>query len=583
MAARSIQALGAALRPIAAQATRLAPGAHAPAPATAAATGGRLPKLLANRREALLAAALAVASAELLRLLVPVGIDTAAQLYQTVHYLHDGFQFWDNYWYDGRYTFVDYSLLYYPLASIFGEVPTVLTTLAASGYLFARLVADRFGVGGAWAVRAFAITAAIGVWISGEYPFALGMALGLLALSLRNHRRLPLAALAALGSLLASPLAFLLLVVSLLGIALGAGSLRRIRRLDLVLGLAICAALGGALQLAFPVGGSFHFNFWALFQVLAMSAIALAASQRLRGVGVIRGIFATMSVAALAAYLVSSPIGGNATRLIDYVGAPLIWILLARQLKERRIGRRLAALVGTIVLCGQLAPNLVSAALALNTRAAEPSFWHGAIAFLHAHANPNFRVEAVDTAGHWEAYYLPVAGVPIVRGWFRQDDFPNNALLYRPTFSAASYKAWLRRSGVRYVVLAHTELDYSAIAEGRLLESGRSGLRIVYRDPFVTIYALADPTPMLVGPPGTSASVDHFGHASLLLQTSAPGRYSLAINYTPYWTIAPRGSACVAKAPGGFSTLVVKRPGTVRLLFSPSLRQMIEGGNETCR
>ena len=581
MAARSIQAFRARLRPIAAAAGRHA-GAPAPALAAAGTGGSGLPKLLASRREALLAALLAVASAELLRLLVPVGIDTAAQLYQTVHYLHDGFQFWDNYWYDGRYTFVDYSLLYYPLAALLGEVPTVMATLAASGYLFARLVADRFGVGGAWAVRAFAITAAIGVWISGEYPFALGMALGLLALSLRNHRRLPLAALAALGSLLASPLAFLLLVVSLIGIALGTGSLKRIRRLDLALGLAACAAVGGALQLAFPVGGTFHFNFWALFQVIAMSAVAFLASQRLRGVGVIRGIFATMSLAALAAYFISSPVGGNATRLIDYIGAPLIWILLARQLKERRIGRRVAAIVGTIVLCGQLAPNLVSAALALNTRAAEPSFWRGAVAYLHEHANPNYRVEAVDTAGHWEAYYLPVAGIPIVRGWFRQDDFPDNALLYRPTVSPAAYRAWLRRSGVRYVVLPHTELDYSAVAEGHLLESGRSGLQIVFRDPFVTIYALAHPTPMLVGPPGTSASVDHFGHASLLLRTSAPARYSLAINYTPYWQIAPRGSACVAKAPDGFSTLVVKRPGVVRLQFSPTLRQMIEGGNETC-
>ena len=529
-----------------------------------------------RRREALLAAALAVASVELLRVLVPVGVDTAAQLYQTLRWLHGGFQFWDNYWYDGRYSFVDYSLLYYPLAGLIGQTAAVLGTLAASGYLFARLVAGRFGVSSPWPVRIFAVSAAIGVWISGEYPFALGMALGLLALSLHRHRRLPLAVLAALGALLASPLAFLLLLLSYVGIALGAGGgLRKLWRVDVVVGLGVCAALGTALQLAFPIGGDFHFSFWALFQVLAISVFAFAASIRLDGVGAIRGIFAAMSVAALSAYFISSPVGGNATRLVDYVGAPLVWILLARQLQERRIKRALAVLVGAVVLCGQLAPNLVSVSLALDVPAAEPGFWRGAIAFLHAHANPNFRVEAVDSAGHWDAYYLPAAGIPIVRGWFRQDDFPDNAVLYRPDLSPSGYIAWLRRSGVRYVVLPHGELDYSATAEGQLLASGRSGLSTVFRDASVTIFELRRATPMLVAPPHRRASVLELGHASLAMSVSGPGRYALAINFTPYWRVYPAGSACMVQSADGFSELLAAHRGVIRLRFEPTLRAML--------
>jgi hypothetical protein len=538
---------------------------------TRAATLGR-----GSRREALLAAALAVASVELLRVLVPVGVDSAAQLYQTLRWLHGGFQFWDNYWYDGRYSFVDYSLLYYPLAGLVGQLPTVLATLAASGYLFARLVAGRFGVSSPWPVRAFAVSAAIGVWISGEYPFALGMALGLLALSLHHHRRLPLAVPAALGALLASPLAFLLLLLSYAGIALGAGSLRKLMRVDLIIGLGICGVLGTALELAFPIGGDFHFNFWALFQVLAMSVFAFAASIRLRGVGIIRGVFAAMCMAGLTAYFISSPLGGNATRLIDYVGAPLIWILLARQLQERRINRAVAVCVGAIVLCGQLAPNLVSASLALDMPSAEAGFWSGAIRYLRARENPNFRVEAVDSAGHWDAYYLPTAGIPIVRGWFRQDDFPDNALLYRPALSASSYAAWLRRSGVRYVVLPHGELDYSAAAEAHLLASGRSGLTRVYRDHFVTIFELPRASPLLMAPAGESASVLELGHASLALRVSGPGRYRLAINYTRYWRVSPQGSACISPAPDGFSELVAAGHGVIHLRFDPSLRQMLD-------
>jgi len=536
-----------------------------------------------RRREAFIAALLAVATAEGLRLLVPVGVDTAAQLYQTGRFLHSGFQFWDNYWYDGRYTFVDYSLLYFPIASLIGEVPTVLATLAASGYLFARLVADRFGVSGRWPVRAFAFCAAVVVWISGEYPFALGMALGLAAISLRNSRRLPIAGLVALASLLASPLAFLLLAVAVVGIATGGGQLRRLLRADVLLGLLLCVAVGGLIQLAFPLEGSFHFSGWALLQVLALTALAFFCARRLSGVGVIKGLFAAMALTALVSFFFESPLGGNATRLADYTAAPLIWILLSRQLKEGGLSRATAGLLGGLALCGQLAPNLVTASLTLSVKAAEPTFWRGAIAFLRAHSNPDYRVEAVDTSGHWEAYYLPAAGIPIVRGWFRQDDFPDNAILYRPQITPAQYQAWLRRSAVHYVVLPHTTLDYSSKAEAALLASGRSGLKVVYANPYTTIYELPHPTPLLTGPPQAKATVLRLGHASLTVSVSRPGVFRLAINYTPYWRSEPRGAACIAEGEGpGLSTLVVYNPGPVRLRFDPTLPALLGDRSQSC-
>lgn len=530
-----------------------------------------------------MAAALAVATAALVRLLVPVGVDTAGQLYETLRWLHGGFQFWDNYWYDGRYSLIDYSLLYYPIANLAGQLPTILAVLAASAYLFERLVFDRFGVSSPWPARAFAVTTSIGVWISGEYPFALGMALGLLALVLCDQRRVTLATAATLATLLASPLAFLLLMLSLVGITVGVGSRGRLLHPGLIIGLALCALLGVGVQLAFPAGGDFPFNFWALFQVLALSACAFAVSARLRGVGVIRGVFAAMSIAAVAAYVIPSPVGGNATRLIDYVGGPLIWILLARQLDERRIRRAAAIMIGAVVLGGQLAPNVVSASMALNTPSAQARFWTGAIAFLHAHSNPSFRVESVDSAGHWDAYYLPAAGIPIVRGWFRQDDFPGNELLYDPALSSARYDRWLRSNGVHYVVLPNGSLDYSATAEAQVLRSGRSGLHVVYRDRNVAIFALLNPTPLLTAPPGRHAAVLGFGHVSMAVRLSGPGRYRLAITYTPYWEVSPQGSACIAKSAQGFSEIVDARAGNITLRFGPTLMQILGGAAPACR
>jgi len=535
----------------------------------------------AGRREALLAAVLAAATVALVRLVAPIGIDTAAHAYQTLRWLQSGFQFWDNYWYDGRYSFIDYSLLYYPIAGLVGELPTVLATVSASGFLFARLVAGRFGSSSPWPARAFAVTAGITVWLSGEYPFALGLALALAALSLRQHRRAPLTALFALATLLASPLAFLFLLMAFAGIALAA-SWRALSRPDLVIGLGLCALVAAALEAGFPITGSFHFNFWALFQVLGISAIALLASAGLRGVGAIRGVFAAMAGAAVGAYLLPSPLGGNATRLVDYFGAPLVWILLDRRNPRRRRGRLLAGAVAAIVLAGQLAPTIVSASMALDTSSNHASFWQGAIRFLRAHASPAFRVEAVDTADHSDAYYLPAAGIPIVRGWFRQDDFPDNALLYGPAVPAGAYRLWLRRNAVRYVVLPHDELDYSAEAEAALLSSGRSGLVPAYRDRYVTVFRLPHPTPLLQAPPGRSARVLALGHDTLTAAVSGPGRYLLAISYTPYWQITS-GGACIAPAGGGFSALVASGLATITLRFDPVLADLLSTPAQSCR
>jgi hypothetical protein len=528
-----------------------------------------------GRRQALLAAALAAATVVLVRVVVPFGIDTAAHAYETLRWLKSGFQLWDNYWYDGRYSFVDYSLLYYPIAALVGQLPTILATVAASAFLFARLIAGRFEVSSPWPALLFAITASTIVWLSGEYPFALGMMFGLAALLFRDHRRLPLTALAGLATLLASPLAFLFLLLSFVGLALGAGTVRRLLRFDLILGLGMCGLVAAALELGFPIGGIFHFNFWALFQVVAISLIALVASVGLRDVGSIRGLFVVMGSVAIASYVIPSPVGGNATRLMAYVGAPLVWILLARQRQAQRVPRVIAAGVAALVLAGQVAPTVVSAALALGVRSDHTSFWHGAIGFLRTHANPNFRVEAVDTADHSDAYFLPAADIPIVRGWFRQDDLPDNALLYNSTVSAGAYQAWLRVNGVRYVVLPHDALDYSAKAEAALLRSGRSGLPAVYRDSNVTIFELPSPTPLLGAPPGETGHVLDFGHDSVLVDVSGPGTYPLAISYTPYWRTSPLGRACVAKSPDGFSTLVAAQGGVIQLRFDPTLAELL--------
>ena len=80
----------------------------------------------------------------------------------------------------------------------------------------------------------------------------------------------------------------------------------------------------------------------------------------------------------------------------------------------------------------------------------------------------------MDTPGHWAAVHLPRAGIPLTRGWYRQDDFPQNEVLY-DRLDRATYLKWLRSLGVRYVVLTDAPTDYSAKEEARLIASGARG------------------------------------------------------------------------------------------------------------
>src|ERR1700759_5795957 len=71
-------------------------------------------------REAAIATALAASLAALLLWVFPPGIDWSAHAYQRTFLLEHGFAIWNNFWYAGRYSFVTYSLIYYPLAALLG-------------------------------------------------------------------------------------------------------------------------------------------------------------------------------------------------------------------------------------------------------------------------------------------------------------------------------------------------------------------------------------------------------------------------------------------------------------------------------
>src|ERR1700745_2731200 len=91
-------------------------------------------------REALIAAGAAASLTAVLLWIGPPGNDLAAHLYQRTLFLKHGFVLWNNFWYAGRYSFVTYSVLYYPLSALIGIKVLGLVSITAAAVAFAVVV-----------------------------------------------------------------------------------------------------------------------------------------------------------------------------------------------------------------------------------------------------------------------------------------------------------------------------------------------------------------------------------------------------------------------------------------------------------
>ncbi len=485
---------------------------------------------------------------------------------------------WDNYWYAGRYELVNYSALYYPLAALVGEAVVVVGSVALATAAFARVALALVGRHGLPAALAFAALYPT-VVISGQHPFALGGALALVGLRSLQARRPAVALPASALALLASPLAFLFLAVALAGAAAARRDLLRSRQGRVAVAGIVAFGLAEVLVLRlFPSGGSFPFPPLDLAGMLLFAAAALALARGRPTVRPVAGVAGAFAVAALVLFAFPSGVGGNIARVLDHAALPSLLLIAA----ERRFRPRLVIVAVLVVATAwQAVPVVRDLRGGLRTRADAAAFWSGAASFLAARNEPDFRVEAVATWGHWESYHLASQDIPIVRGWFRQDDFPANEALYLGDLDAERYRAWLRSLGVRYVVLPDEQLDYSARAEAQILRApGHGGLRSVYRDATVEIFELPAPTPIVTASPpgslsaGTAAPrVVRMDRASIVVWLPAPGRYDLRIRYSPYWR-ATDADAGICIAPAGKSQmtrLYASRPGPVRLVVDVTL------------
>ena len=500
-----------------------------------------------------------------LMLFAPPGGDQAAHLYLTQAWRDHGWQLWDNFWYSGRYAQVNYSLLFYPLAAILHPVTVVSASCAGAGGGFAALLRRRWPAIATGPALAFACLVPLAV-VAGTYPFLLGLALAIGALVALSSGRRALTFAGVVVTALAHPLALAFLLVVLTAIAASTPGWWRSRgNLALAVGAVGVGGAQGLLLRGFSTdGATYPFDPKDALAIAGFCIAGLLLTRGLPDQRSLRAVFLGYGLLGALAFALSSPLGGNAVRLMLLMGVPLLLLpLAARGFRPRGIA---IACLATAFMW-QTLPAVAGWRTATESRAQDETFWYPVIAWLDEHPDTDHRVQVVATADNWEAFYLAKRGVPLARGWFRQDDFPANAVLYGK-LNARSYDTWLRRTGVRWVFLPDDPLDYSATNEATLLRSGYSGLRKVATIGGWTVFELPDPTP--IATPAEGISVLSLTSNAVTLRVKEPGTYRLRLRYTPYWSVE-KGSACAEPREPWGTDLRVSRPGVVRLSFDVRL------------
>ncbi|MGW9118100.1 hypothetical protein ACWGRV_15920 [Streptomyces sp. NPDC055663] len=462
-------------------------------------------------------------------------------------------------WYGGTHP-ANYSLLTPPLMAAFG-VRTVTVAAGLSGSWALGRLCVRSGVRWPGAV---AVLGSLALWCnvaSGRTTFALGVAIGLVALvCVRRRRTGPAAGCAALATA-ASPVAGLFLVVA--GAAYGLD--RRWRR---AAGLAVPPfVVVAATTLVFPFTGEQPMAAGKLWMPLAVCAALWLAAPRAGGWRVVRFAGAVYAVGVVLTFLIASPIGTNVERLVGLAGPPVLLAALAAVRTEDPrgpVGPGWARCGAAVLLAGMLAYN--SAWLAGKTDddlrvsgsvpgwAAHPD---GVVAELRRLGAGRTRVEVVPARNHREATVL-APYVNMARGWNRQLDVERGRLFYEGTPTPATYRAWLDRWGVGLVVLHSGRPDGPAEAEAEIVRRGADWLEPVWQDAGWRIYRVREPVP-LVSAPGAVVRGDD---ASLVVRMPAAGSVTVRIAYSP-WLRADGGGRL--RRDGEWTRLTVERGGEYRL------------------
>ena len=467
----------------------------------------------------------------------PMGRDYSAQL----AYAELAKQHWpellDLRWYGG-FDPLGYSIWSPPVMALLGVRLTTALAYVASVVLFAALL-KRVQVARPLLGAIAAAVCLAGNLVVARTTFALGLAVGLGCLLALVSGRLRIASVLSVVAALASPVAGLFL-----GVAGGALFLSGRRRDGLTLavsGMAPTIAVG----LVFGNGGRQSFaEEHALAGVLVCLLVAALCWRR----PVVRwGALLTAAMIA-AAYLLPTPVGTNAIRLPELFAAPIIVAVATVPL---------VAVIAASAAAALLVPPVSITEIRERGDPALSAQYYAPLLNQLAARGTVGPIEVVPTRRRGEAALVaPV--VAIARGWSRQADIGRNPIFYDGTLNADTYQKWLDDNAITYVALSNGPYDWAAPDEANLVRSELPYLRAVWSDQTWTLYAVANPRPV-ISSPGQVVARDP---VSLTVSLPEPGEYVVRVRWSRFVSAS---NGCMRPSEDGWSAVVVEQPGTVKI------------------
>ncbi|MFD3722318.1 MFS transporter [Streptomyces sp. NPDC058674] len=453
-------------------------------------------------------------------------------------------------WYGGMHP-VSYSVVSPYLMHVLGVRTTMMIAGTVSAGLLALVLTRCRG-----AVREPLWPALAGVYglfcnaLSGRVTFGLGamFALGAVAAVFCwprkwSRRRWAKAAVAAPLAGLAtasSPVAGLFL-----GVVAAALFLTGRRPGAYALGLAPAAVVGLSAWL-FPFSGTQPMRLgsaWLPF-VFALAVLVLV-PRRWKTVRVASAVYAA---GTFLTWAVDSQVGSNVTRMIMLFGGAVL--LAALPYSAPRSRRRYAVLLAFAGLTVWITTNSVTDIIRTTPLAA----WNRELAplvdQLQKAGADRGRVEVVPASSHRESSAFP-SYVNLARGWNRQADLERNPLFYDDTLTAASYREWLDRWAVHYVVLPADKPDEGGRAEAKLVSGDLPYLQQVWGDANWRLFKVQEPTDLVSGP----ARVVRAGPDQLVVQVRRAGRVLVRIPHSPWLGLVDGDGRAVVPPQETFASL----------------------------
>lgn len=498
------------------------------------------------------------------------GIDELAHRYRVEVLQAGGSPFWDNRWYAGSYGIANYGFIFYLLAWHVG--PAVVAAVAAA---IIPLLYHVYALRRGWAEDiwpAVALTVVLAVTLTtGQGPFLLAVAVALAAAVLLSGGHPLLAAWLLGAALFTNPLGLLCVALFLLADLV---TLPAARRASLICLACFCPflILRVVLSRAFAEHTMYFVQRDVVAKPLAVALIAvvlagLCAGPRRRGAQVVFGLF--VGLCLLTMLWSDSPLGNNVTRFFGLFGVSLLLGIRG----SRRI-RAAALVLAAVAAFLQLATPVDNLRRVGEYRTTGREFFAPALRQAARLYDPDYRIHVVAPYRHAEAYYLPVAGYPLTRGWFGQLDGIHNEILFRD-YTADEYVSWLRRLGVRYIFLPHTRLQLLSRPEPEILAASPE-FTVVSERPDWTVYELRAARPLVtaidseagrgVGAGGAAppARVESLTGDAVEITLPAAGRYLVRVTWSPYWRLE-RAEGTLRPSADGFLLLLAPAAGRYRL------------------